>query len=799
MQALLFFYKVSITFFIMRIETINEKFGVMIRGLLKRRWFAIGAFVLILFAGMVGMKRMVKETSFDAYFIEGDPMLVKTDEFKAHFGNDYFVGVLTECDNIFTKKNLTLLRELSNELLDSVSYADKITSLTDIEFMVGDEWGMTIEQIVPDEIPDDGTPEMDEIRRKAYSKPNVTRKLVSKDGRMSWVVLKLRAFPEDSVWHKETDVAPDMQTGEEVDRVLNNPKYASLNPKGTGMPVVSYEKMEFINEEMSRIMMIACIICLIVMIVMTKSLRGVVSPFLSVIGGMFITYGIAGYTGMYVDSTTTLIPVILGFAVSIAYNIHIFSYFNGRMRIHGERRKAIEETITEIGWSVCFCGLTTIVSLLSFLVIPIRPMKCVGMICSMTVLFVMLTTLVITPVLLSFGRNRKPREGFTEDSDTTWSRMMVNLSNWTMNHSRVIVTVFTVICLVLCIGLFKIVPAFDIEQTMGIDVPYVKKVVGVGKSELGSLYSYDLVIDMADEDAAKQPDNLRRLERLAKVVEGYPLTKRTTSILDILKDLNQTLNEGDDAFYRIPDTEEEVAQMMVLYENAGGSEAEYWVDYDYRRLRLMVEISDFNSAEVEKELNDIDLRAKEIFPGASVTAVGNLPQYNVMMQYLVRGQMQSFLISVLIIGIILMIAFQSIRVGLIGLIPNIMPAIFVGGMMGWVGIPLDMMTATIIPMMLGMAVDDTIHFINHSKLEFDRCGKYPLSINRTFRVVGVAIVTTSIITSAVFGAFVPSPCAMDSHFGWLAIVGIVSALAADLFVTPILVKRFKVFGNEKNN
>lgn len=783
----------------MRIETINEKFGVMIRGLLKRRWFAIGAFVLILFAGMVGMKRMVKETSFDAYFIEGDPMLVKTDEFKAHFGNDYFVGVLTECDNIFTKQNLTLLRELSNELLDSVSYADKITSLTDIEFMVGDEWGMTIEQIVPDEIPDDGTPEMDEIRRKAYSKPNVARKLVSKDGSMSWVVLKLRAFPEDSVWHKETDVAPDMQTGEEVDRVLNNPKYASLNPKGTGMPVVSYEKMEFINEEMSRLMMIACIICLVVMIVMTKSLRGVVSPFLSVIGGMFITYGIAGYTGMYVDSTTTLIPVILGFAVSIAYNIHIFSYFNGRMRIHGERRKAIEETITEIGWSICFCGITTIVSLLSFLVIPIRPMKCVGMICSMTVLFVMLTTMVITPVLLSFGRNRKPREGFGEESDTTWTRAMVRMSDWTMNNSRIIVTVFTVVCLILCVGLFKIVPAFDIEQTMGIKVPYVEKVVGVGRSEMGSLYSYDLVIDLADEDAAKQPDNLRRLESLAKVVEGYPLTKRTTSILDILKDLNQTLNEGDDAFYRIPDTEEEVAQMMVLYENAGGSEAEYWVDYDYRRLRLMVEISDFNSAEVEKELNDIDLRAKEIFPGASVTAVGNLPQYNVMMQYLVRGQMQSFLISVLIIGIILMIAFQSIRVGLIGLIPNIMPAIFVGGIMGWAGIPLDMMTATIIPMMLGMAVDDTIHFINHSKLEYDRCGKYPLSINRTFRVVGVAIVTTSIITSAVFGAFTTSPCAMNFHFGLLAIVGIVSALAADLFVTPILVKRFKVFGNEINN
>lgn len=179
-----------------------------------------------------------------------------------------------------------------------------------------------------------------------------------------------------------------------------------------------------------------------------------------------------------------------------------------------------------------------------------------------------------------------------------------------------------------------------------------------------------------------------------------------------------------------------------------------------------------------------------------MTAVGNIPQYTTMMQYLVRGQMQSFLISVLIIAIILMIAFQSIRVGLIGLIPNLMPAIFVGGFMGWMGIPLDMMTATLIPMMLGMAVDDTIHFFNHSKLEFDRKPNYTYALRRTFRVVGVAIVTTSIITSAVFACFATSACTMCINFGVLAVIGILSALLADLFITPLLVKKFKVYGKE---
>ena len=780
----------------MKIERINELFARYAEQLLRVRWWTLGAFVLVLILSVIGMNRMVKETSFDDYFIEDDPMLVKTEEFKSHFGNDYYVGVLTQCENHFTKANLTTLRALSNELLDSLSYADKVTSLTDIEFMVGSEDGMTIEQIVPDEIPDDGTAAMDSIRARAYSKPHVARKLISEKGDLSWIMVKLRTFPKDSVWKKTSTVAPDIITGQEVERIIKKPEYASLHPKGTGMPYVTNCKTVYIGQEMSRLMMIATLICMVVMLCMTRSLRGVIAPIISVIGGLFITYGIAGYTQMYVDSTVLMIPTILSFAVAIAYNIHIFSYFRGRMRIHGERRKAVVETIKEIGWSVFFCGFTTLVSLLSFLVIPIRPMHCVGIISSMSVLFVLLTSLIVTPVLLSFGKNKRPIEGFTEDSDTRWTKAMVQLCDKVLRNPKKIGYSFLVICLLLCVGLWKIEAAFDIERTMGTKVDYVKEVMDVGRSEQGSLYSYDLIVELPHDDEAKEPANLQHLDKLQQKVNGYNLTKRTTSILDILKDLNQTLNDGDSAFYRIPDTEEEVAQMILLYENAGGTESEYWVDYDYRRLRLMVEISDFNSAQVEQEMARIQADAEQLFPGAKITTVGNIPQYVTMMQYLVRGQMLSFVISILIIGIILMIAFQSIRVGLIGLIPNMMPAVFVGGYMGWMGIPLDMMTATLLPMMLGMAVDDTIHFINHSKLEYDRTQNYQTAIRRTFRVVGVAIVITSIITSAVFASFCTSACTMCLNFGLMAIIGILSALAADLLVTPILVNKCKVFGKK---
>lgn len=782
----------------MKIERINEKFGVFAGRLLRARWWVLAAFAAVMVLSVVGVKKLVVQTSFDDYFIEGDPMLVKTDEFKAHFGNDYFVGVLTECDNHFMKKNLETLRALSNELLDSLSYVDKITSLTDIEFLVGDEEGMTIEQIVPEVIPQDRAG-LDSIRQRAYSKPDVARKLISKDGRLSWIVIKLRPFPEDSVWKKETTVSPDIQTGGEVDRIIHKPQYASLHPKATGMPYVSQQKVEFISSEMGRLVKFAILISIVVMLVMTRSVRGVVAPFIGTFGGLLVTFGIAGALGLYVDSATSIIPVILAFAVSIAYNIHLFSFFGKRMMIHGRRRQAVVETFTETGWPVFFCGMTTIVSLLSFLVVPIRPVAFIGIHTSLSVLFVMLTTMLVTPVLLSFGRDRKPEKNFTEDSDTRWSRIMVGIGDFDLRRPRTIMTVFILLCVVLGIGVWRMEPAFDMERTMGENVPYVNKLLQVSRSELGSLYSYDLMVEFPEDGQAKQPENLRRLEQLTKLTEEYPLTKRTTSILDILKDLDQTLNGGDRRHYRIPDTEDEVAQMMLLYENAGGTESEYWMDYDYRRLRLMVEMSNYNSGEAERELADIERRAAEMFPGARVTAVGNLPQFTTMMQYLVRGQIQSFLISVLIIGVILMIVFQSVRIGLIGLIPNLFPAICVGGYMGWSGIPLDMMTACIIPMMLGMAVDDTIHFINHAKLEYDRTGRYRIAIRRTFRVVGVAIVTTSVITSAVFAGFMDSCCLQFFNFGWLAVIGIMSALLSDLFITPILVRGFHVFGKENDN
>lgn len=808
----------------MKIQKINNWFEKRATGIIKHRWLIIALFVAIVAIGFNGLRSLNVESSWENFFLEDDPVLVKSEEFKEIFGNDNFVAVLTDCENSFTKESLELIRELSNELMDSISYAEKITSLTDIEFMTGTEYGMQIEQIVPDIIPSDKQ-SLNAIKTKTFSKPRTAERLVSKDGKQTWIILKLRNFPKKEIWEKAIDpIDPNMLTGIEAEKIISKEKYKAISPRATGMPYVAYKKQTYFGKEAGKIMGMALLLAIIVLIFATKSFRGVVVPLITSISSIVIIYGALGYIGYPIDSGMISIPILLSLAVAIAYNIHIFTFFKRNFFIHGDRKKAVKDAVSEMGWPILFSALTTMGALLTFLIIPMRPLQFVGFATASCVLLTFFIVILLMPALLSFGKDRelhpvlKEKGGhwfilrlrqlgefilkyllrFGKEKNERWLDLKLGqLGEFVLRYPKTIITVSVFIIGFLILGATKVESAFDIEKTMGRSIPYVNDLLDISESELGSLYSYDLLIEFQENDAAKRPENLQKLEQVENYAQDFILTKKTTSVLNIIKDLNQTLNENNEDFYRVPDNENQVAQMLLLYENSGGTESEYWIDYDYKRLRLMVELSTFNSGEAERELADIQEMASQLYPNAQVTVVGNLPQFTSMMQYVVKGQVQSFAFALIVIMFLLMIVFGSVRTGLIGLIPNIAPAIAVGGVMGWLGIPLDMMTATIIPMILGLAVDDTIHFINHGQLEFNKSKNYNRSINKTFKTVGVALLLATIIISANFLVYTTSTANNFVNLGMLAVVGMFAALIADFFITPILFKWFKIFGKEQ--
>ena len=659
---------------------------------------------------------------------------------------------------------------------------------------MGTEYGMSIEQLVPAEIPRNQAG-IDLIREKLFSKENLRRHLVSSDGSQTWVSIKFLPFPEN--WQEEHGENPQELAGEKVLNVIRQAKYEELNPRAAGMPIVNYEKRIYFEKESARVMGMAIVVAILILALALRSFWGVVIPLFSAISSILIVYGVTGFLGVPIDNMVLTFPFLIGFAVSIAYSIHLFSFFKRHFRQHGKRREAIVHSFGEVGWAVMFTALTTVTALLSALFIPVKTVRFMGLSTAGVVIATFLVVMVLTPVLLSFGKNRAPHKNTVLQKNTRLERMLYNMGTWILAHPRKIMISYLVATGVLIFGTTMVKVDTDPRKSLGLKIPYVQNLFELAQTELGTLYSYDVMIQLPEAGMSKEPEVLRKLEELEKKAKESYLTKKTQSILDVIKDMNQVMNADDPAYYQLPAERDLVAQLLLLYENAGGSESEYWVDYEYQYLRLSVFLKDMKISEMKDAFGEITSSANSMFPDSEVTVVGTIPQFMKMIEYVTKGQVVSFGIAMLVIAVLMMVVFGSVKTGLIALIPNITPALVIGGIMGFCDIPLDYSTVLIMPMILGLAVDDTIHFINHTKLEFLRTRNYRESILKSMRSVGVALIFTTLVLSGNFLSYMSSEVRFYFFLGVLAISGMLSALFADFFITPQLFQKFKIFGEEK--
>lgn len=778
---------------IFNLEKINAAFEKIAYHILKFRWIYLSLFIASLVVCMYGSSLVKIDTSNKNSFLAKDSINIQTEHFEEIFGNDQFVAVLVENENLFSYETLTLLRELHEELNDSLLFVERVTSLNDIEFTIGNEWGMTIEQIVPDQIPTNKE-ELLEIKEKAFQKENFRKRLISSDGTQTMMSVKFYPFPEN--WQEDYEKAPDELVGEKVNKILSQEKYNDLNPKAVGLPIVSYEKRAYFEVESARVMGLAIFLAIIILILALRSVWGVVIPIVSAISSIIAVYGTVGFIGKPVDNMVLSFPFLIGFAVSIAYSIHLFSFYKKHFKQHGNRREAIIYSYGEVGWAVMFTALTTITALLSALFIPVKTVRFMGLSTAGIVAATFIIVMLLTPILLSFGKNKKQNPKYLKKNNVRFEKWLHKMGEWILANPKKIIVSYVLIIGILVWGTTKVTVDTNPSKSIGTEVPYVKNLFDVAKTELGTLYAYDIMIELPEAGMAKDPQVLKKLEMLEDKALKSPLTKKTNSILDVVKDMNQVLNEDNPEYYQIPENRELTAQLLLLYENAGGTESEYWVDYDYKYLRLNIHLNDMRVRQMTDDFNEVTAYADELFPESDINVVGSIPQFIKVIDYITTGQIVSFGLALLVIAILMMIVFGSVKTGLIALIPNVTPALVIGGIMGFCDIPLDSSTVLIMPMILGLAVDDTIHFINHSKLEFIRTRNYRESILKSIRSVGVALIYTTFVLSANFLTYMTSQVNFYFFLGILAVAGMFSALIADFFVTPLLFKRFKIFGEE---
>jgi predicted RND superfamily exporter protein len=338
---------------------------------------------------------------------------------------------------------------------------------------------------------------------------------------------------------------------------------------------------------------------------------------------------------------------------------------------------------------------------------------------------------------------------------------------------------------------------------MGKKIPYIARLAEMLEAKIGSLYTYSVMIRYDEADVFKDPRQMQNLDALCEDLGALDFTKvsgtrpRVAAVTEIVKEMNRTLNGDDPAFYAIPDDPELLAQLLFLYEISGGTDIFNRVSEDFSAAAVTVELSGYNANRIAKTVKDAEAAARARFPEGDTAVVGMIASFVEMNNKIVYGELKSFAGSFIIIFILLALVFASFRVALIGMVPNIAPVIIIGGIMGYAKIPLDMLTMTIMPMLLGIAVDDTIHFITHIRLGLEKTGSYRQGTLDSFGKIGKTLGTTTVILCLMFFVYALSPLAMLFHVGVLAIVGMAAALLADYTLTPRLLYILKPMGKEK--
>jgi hypothetical protein len=783
--------------------------------------------ILILIAiSYLGLEKLEVDSSNETFFAKDDPIIVNNNEFKKIFGNEEFIFILIESNEIFSHDVLDKIKQLSNDLEENIPFCKEVTSLTNLEYMETEGYNLVINNLIGEHIPEDEE-KLNEIKEKALSKKSYVDTIISKDTKKTGIIITFENIPEyvylpvkkgftpldQSNWSAEKIIMKSDIFNEEDSKltkvydprklitpalkvILNRHQDNSIKITASGIPILDYETEKVISDESAKFGLIALIVCVILMILIFKNLRAAIGPFFVIFITLLILYGSMGWFGVPVSITSIIIPTLI-LVISVSYSIHIINHFQNKFRENGSRLEAIKYIYKQATWPIFITTITTALGFVSFIAVPIKPIKDLGIFCALGVFVTYLLVMILIPSILSLRKDRTDKDQKFIDLERDNSKFMVKWANFVVDNS-LITTVISILLVTIFISFTVKMPlSSDFIKIIGDDVKVVKDSKYVTE-KLGALYSYEVLIDFPEENMAKEAKVLKSIDEMSNMIDNLELTYNISGLNDIIKEINKTMHENNEDYYKIPDSNNLIAQYLLLYEMSGGEEIENFVDFTYKKIDLSVQVNDFN-IELEKDFDKIITYAQEHLPkGTKVTVVGDVPIMLKMLSRLVEGQAKSVIIALIVITIIMIIVLKSVKLGLLSMLPNTLPIIVVTGLMGILQYPLDLLTILIAPMIIGIAVDDTVHYFIHFKKEYESNNSYIEANKQTFKKIGKALVFTSIILMFGFSIFSLSKIESMTHLGILSVAGIFSALLADMLITPAIFIFLKPLNNKND-
>jgi hydrophobe/amphiphile efflux-3 (HAE3) family protein len=729
--------------------------------------------------------RLRVDASADRLLPEAAPERTFYERTLQRFGSDKALAVVIGAPDVFAAGVLERLVALTQSLEELPEVAS-VLSLANAPNVRAEGDDVVVEPFLA-EIPS-GAAGLLALRRSVLASPRYGGSLVAADGGATALVIRLRGLSDDQVMRGEIDL-----------RVLAVAREAFAGEPGaevwiTGGPHIQAEGARVLFAESLTLPLASLALLGAILVLAFRTVRGVVLPLATICLGLLWTLGLAAAVGHALNAVTVLVPPLL-VTLGLSYTVHVVSEYYDEMRAHAGSgvRERMGDALHRTALPLFTCGVTTAVGFATLCLSPLGAVRDFGWLSVAGTVFTLLASLSFAPAVLALlpaPRRLPPLSGGIGLSGL-FGRACASLARFDVERRQVVFAVALAVLAVSLLGAVRMKVGTQQIEKFAADAPVRVHFEAINR-RFGGVNPLTVVLETERTEGFKEPETLRAVKDLQDWLEAQPEIGGTTSLVDYLEVAQRAFLGADAAPGAVPASRALVSQILFAAES---DELERFVDGSFEAAALHVRAKVIDSAEVAALVTRIDERLRELPAPVKGTVTGSSVVFNQALDEIIYGQATSLVSGLGIIYAILAVMFLSLRIGLVALIPNVLPIAFYFGLLGWTGITLSPGTSLVAPIVLGIAVDDTIHYFARFMDDARRLASERQATESALRAIGPPVTTTAL--ALVLGFLVLNLSAFETQgelgslaaatlaFGWLCDVTLTPALCSGLRIVTL--------------
>jgi predicted RND superfamily exporter protein len=530
------------------------------------------------------------------------------------------------------------------------------------------------------------------------------------------------------------------------------------------------------------------------MLMFRTRLLGLLAPISVVILGIIMTAAVMGAFRFQINLMFLTLPTLIC-AIGIAQSVHMLMNYQFELTACGIPKEAARRAMEKIGTPSLLCALTTAAGMMGMATSNLKVIKQFGIYSSIGVI---LTFVVALLVMTSLAARAKPKANKVHKvAHPKWlEKFVFGCLELALKAPRRMLAFWTIAAVLAILSATQMKVDFNFLEEFSPQVKWRQDTEKIEKI-MGGVLSVVYVFDTGKADGITDPALIRSIEDLQEFAEKQDIVADTTSIVDYLTELNQAFHGGDPAYRVIPDDRAALAQLMLVYELSGGKEMNDIRNIDRSKTVLEMRVKVVGATGIRDLVQKLDAHlAANPIAGATAEQSGIGLLWIKIVDYIASSQINGAAGSFFMILAFIAISFGSIRLGLWAMIPNVLPFVFIFGFMGAIGWHLDYFKMMLASITMGIAVDDTIHFLARLRVVFSEKGNYKEALRETMHEVGIPLTVASFALVAAFGSYLLSVLNVLTSFGVLLCGSVIVAWLLELMLTPTLMVLFKPFGPE---